>query len=79
MLFHAAGGRLYVNRLETQCSGLRRNRSFVYQSRGGGHNVELCERDILTVIDPHATSCRVGRSFEITKDQAEALRKRTAD
>lgn len=77
VLFYPRTGRIYINKLPKECSGLKRS--------GGGFEFattrssplieEMCSGDTITLIrGSHAGfTCRLGPFQELTKEQAAAL------
>lgn len=77
ILFHMRGGVIYRNKLSHSCPGLAREQTFMYRTSLS----QLCNVDIITVLDNHGfgftpgPSCGLGKFYPITKDEAEALKK----
>lgn len=80
VLFHLRDGRIYLNSLQQNCPGLRRNNRFSYNLRTGARIPRLCHMDTITVIEQTGSgfTCELGRFQPISADRvADMLRDST--
>jgi len=72
--FHASGNRIYLNKLLSNCPGLKREGRISYEV--GGH---LCENDRINILERSGSkfrlgiSCRLGSFEPISKEDLEEL------
>ena len=75
LVFEMPGKTYYQNTLRHACGGLRRGSTIMYKV----HQDQLCDVDIITVLDPigngfiSGPSCGLGKFKQIPEDQAKAL------
>ena len=77
VLFFRRDGRIYLNVLDQNCPGLRRNSLFKYNVRSGIRTARLCDTDAITVFQ-RATgtlgfNCRLGQFHPISALQADNI------
>jgi len=76
VLFHMRGGDIYRNQLPNRCPGLGFRESFMYKTSLS----QLCNVDIITVIDQYGSgiqrgaSCGLGLFYPVTEDDVKALK-----
>jgi hypothetical protein len=81
ILFEMRNGDLYVNTLARACPGLSRNNAFMYRTSLS----ELCDLDIITVLDNigfglrPGISCGLGLFVPIKKEELDGLKKAIKD
>ena len=75
VVFYLRDGRIYLNSLEQNCPGLRRNNRFSYNLRTGARIPRLCNTDTITVIEQSGTgfTCGLGRFQPISVGRVEEL------
>ena len=75
VLFYLRDGRIYLNFLEQNCPGLRRNNRFSYNLRTGARIPRLCHTDTITVIEPTGSgfTCRLSPFYPLSENRAEQL------
>jgi hypothetical protein len=75
ILFELRDGRMYLNSLDQDCPGLRRNNRFSYNLRTGARIPRLCHTDTITVIERSGDgfTCGLGRFEPISVVAAEDL------
>ncbi len=82
ILFNMRGGKIYRNNLDHKCRGLKREESFMYETKTG----RLCDIDVIKVLDDFSgvttngirpqivgPSCFLGKFYPISKEAAEIL------
>ncbi len=75
ILFYSRGRAIYRNTLPRRCTGLARDKRFMYQRTAS----RLCMSDIINVLHDSGSSitpgrsCRLGRFHPISKEEAQAL------
>lgn len=79
IVFHASGKRMYLNRLPSNCLGLKRAGRISYEISN-----RLCANDRVNVLDSVGSrlrvgiSCRLGHFQSISKEELDQLRDPTA-
>ncbi len=82
ILFNMRGDKIFRNNLDHKCRGLKREESFMYESKTG----KLCDIDIIKVLDDFSgvttngvrpqmigTSCFLGKFYPISEEAAAIL------
>ena len=66
ILFEERGGAMYLNELEGRCTGLERERRFIYRTPGA----QICKGDIISVVDNFGNfrgGCSLGSFQKLTE------------
>lgn len=77
IVFEMVGGGYYLNELPHACPGLRRDSAIMYRTSLS----ELCDLDVITVLDSlggglrPGASCGLGRFHAMEEDEIEAMRR----
>ena len=81
VLFYESGGRIYLNKLQRTCAGLKFSGSFVWRSSRGIRNTRLCSSDWITVVERRrsGSACELGSFQLISEEQVEQLLPSEAD
>ncbi len=76
ILFYLRGRAIYRNTLPRRCTGLARDRRFMYRTTIS----RICDRDTISILHDSGSgispgrSCRLGRFHPISKDEVQALK-----